>query len=186
MPAGLELEVTDSEFRAGMHDAVEQGLATRPGGPGDLQEWLHTGLSNRIQPRFVALHIPAWTSFFVHAHPGQSTVEIVGDVSVSVGLEIAYMVKGSMHEVRLTSPAQVDREVSVRRVVRMTVCDQCTASVAPYDLKDSNYKFEHNLFESGRWVVNEVYQRSEARSSHGTHRWVLYTNLTLKKRIVFY
>jgi len=126
---GFDLGCSDSEFRGSLFDEVDKQLGSTPEGAEDLREWYDTGLSNGIAPRFVALHIPKWTSFFVHQHPG---------------IELVYLLRGSMHEIRLTEPRHIER--------------RCVEPVAPFDLKDDSYQFERKLHvaQSGRWLANEV------------------------------
>eukprot|EP00434_Breviolum_minutum_P014495 symbB.v1.2.012780.t2/scaffold859.1/size157342/5 len=116
---GLDLsDVSAREFRTRMFDAVEEHLCARPNGTQDHSEWLRTaveliagvertGLSNRRSPEFVALHIPPRTAFFVHQHPG---------------IELVFLIRGSLWEIRLEEPAHLNRE--------------CQEVSAPYGLKD--------------------------------------------------
>lgn len=127
---GIDLGVSPEHFRRNMLEAVESGLHARPCGAEDCSEWLQTGRSNGSPSEFVALGIPPRTSFFVHQHPG---------------IELVYLVKGSMHEVRLEEPAHIDRS--------------CTTPHAPYDLRDPSYRFQRREFragQGGRWLANEV------------------------------
>merc|ERR1711990_1373155 len=112
-----------------MLEEIEQALASREGGLNDLQEFMATGASNSSPCEFVALRIPPRTSFFVHAHPG---------------IELVYLLRGSMHEIRLESPAHIDRA--------------CTSPYAPYTLCDPSYRFSRGEFhaQGGRWIANEV------------------------------
>lgn len=126
---GLQVQVSNAEFRQGLMQAVEKCLTTTASGREDLDEWLYTGKSNGIEPRFVALQIPPHTTFFVHAHPG---------------IELVYLLEGSMHEVRLVDPVYIDRE--------------CVLPKAPYSLVDPKYRFERNVYQGGKgqWLVNQV------------------------------
>ena len=77
----------------------------------------------------MALHIPRWTSFFVHQHPG---------------IELVYLLRGSMHEIRLVEPRHIERH--------------CRQPQAPFDLKDPSFRFERKLHTArrGQWLCNEV------------------------------
>jgi len=113
-----------------MFEAVEMNLSQRPNGCEDHKEWLTTGRSNGGIPEFVALAIPPRTAFFVHQHPG---------------IELVFLVRGSLHEIRLSDPAHIDRH--------------CTALESPFDLKNPDYRFVRNEFKvgaGGRWLTNEV------------------------------
>eukprot|EP00913_Durusdinium_trenchii_P023658 g22225.t3 len=100
-----------------MFDAVERHLSARPGGAEDLLEWQRT-------------EIPPRTAFFVHQHPG---------------IELVFLLKGSIWEIRLEEPAQIQRN--------------CVEPMAPYDLKDPAYRFAKREFKAGvegRWFANEM------------------------------
>lgn len=127
---GIDLGVSPEAFRLRMFEALQEGLAARPCGQADCAEWLRTGRSNGLALEFVALHIPPRTAFFVHQHPG---------------LELVFLVRGSMQEVRLAQPAHIDRACLSQRSVR--------------DLRDPAYRFSRSEFSAGkggRWITNEV------------------------------
>lgn len=126
---GIDLGISTEQFRSEMFEAVEKNLSARPHGASDYQEWLATGRSNGSNCEFVALAIPPRTAFFVHQHPG---------------IELVYLIRGSMQEIRLEQPAHIDR--------------QCKEQYAPYDLCDPSYRFARREFRAngGRWIANEV------------------------------
>lgn len=127
---GFDLKVSATDFRSQMFHAVEKHLCARPKGIQDHSEWLRTGLSNGRRPEFVALHIPPRTAFFVHQHPG---------------IELIFLVRGSLWEIRLENPAHLQRE--------------CQEPAAPYDLKNPQYQFGKREFKAGvegQWLANEM------------------------------
>eukprot|EP00439_Symbiodinium_sp_Y106_P079540 s853_g18.t1 len=127
---GIDLGVSGAAFRRQMFDAVEEHLTARPHGPADHAEWIRTGRSNDNPPEFVALAIPPRTAFFVHQHPG---------------IELVFLLRGSMSEVRLEDPPHIHRD--------------CKEAKAPFDLRNPEYRFARRTFNAGkegRWLANEV------------------------------
>ena len=107
------------EFRA----ALEAGLKTKA--PLQHEEFMREGTINDRLHQWVVLRLPAGTYFPVHAHPG---------------LEMVYIVSGTMHEIRLHG-----KQPAFKPVV----------GVPGPDISHG-CEFVEQSFGPGTWLVNEV------------------------------
>eukprot|EP00798_Chlamydomonas_sp_ICE-L_P019106 gene19105-25710_t len=111
-------ETFSKEFRSSLEKLL------KPKAPNEYEAFMQTGMCNDRQHQWVILHLPPHTYFPVHAHPG---------------LEIVYVVSGSMHEIRLSG------KVDFKPVVGQPGPDI-----------SSGYEYTTGVYKAGDWVVNEV------------------------------